>query len=70
MAANPTVPNPDESDLLSLEQAEALVGPNVLPEHRAILVAALTQTSGRAFFEALASMPDVGEDSDFAPNRG
>jgi hypothetical protein len=31
---------------------------------------ALTHSNGRKFFEALASMPNVGEDSDFARSKG
>lgn len=46
------------------------IGPNVLPEHRAILEAALAQSPMPPLFEVLASMPDVGEDSDFARSRG
>lgn len=49
---------------------DALIGPNVLPQHRAFLEAALTQTSSREFNELLASMPNVGEDSDFARSKG
>jgi hypothetical protein len=49
---------------------EALIGPGVLPEHRAILLKALTETSGHAFIELLCSMPNVGEDSDFARSKG
>jgi antitoxin FitA len=70
MATNPIVRNIDEEAAPALTELEALIGPDVSAEHRAILLAALTQTSGRAFNELLASMPDVGEDSDFAPNRG
>jgi len=54
----------------SIEELEALIGPNVLPEPRAFLLKALTTTNSRAFNELLSSMPDVGEDSDFAPYRG
>ncbi len=46
------------------------IGPGVSPEHRAILEAALAQQTKRPLYEILASMPDVGEDSDFARNRG
>lgn len=45
------------------------IGPNVSPEHRAILEAALAQESKPTFNELLASMPNVGLDSDFAPSR-
>jgi hypothetical protein len=70
MATDVITPNLPKEAEPSLEELEALIGPNVLPKHRAILLKALTQTNGRKFFEALASMPDVGEDSDFAPYRG
>jgi plasmid stability protein len=70
MATDLIVPNLHKDSEPSLQELEAMIGPGVLPEHRAILLKALTQTSGRALFEALASMPNVGEDSDFAPNRG
>jgi hypothetical protein len=51
-------------------ELEALIGPGVSPEHRAILLAALTQRSSRSFSEVLASMPNAGEDSDFERSRG
>jgi len=70
VATNRIVRNLDEEAAPTLTELESLIGPGVSPEHRAILLAALTQTSGRAFNELLASMPNVGEDSDFAPNRG
>ncbi|MGD0548298.1 MAG: hypothetical protein ABR991_10795 [Terracidiphilus sp.] len=69
MATHPIVRNAEE-DIQSPEELEALIGPGVLPEHRAILLHALTTTSNRGFIELLLSMPNVGEDSDFAPNRG
>ena len=62
--------NPAKEAEPSLQELEALIGPGVSPEHRAILLNGLIQTRGRNLFEALASMPNVGEDSDFAPNRG
>jgi hypothetical protein len=70
MATHPIVRNTEEEAVRSPQELEALIGPGVSPEHRAFLLKALTQTNGRKFFEALASMPDVGEDSDFAPYRG
>ena len=70
MATNPRVRKVDDEAVQSPEELDALIGRGVSPEHRAILLAALTQTSSRAFNELLASMPNVGEDSDFAPNRG
>jgi antitoxin FitA len=51
------------------EEETARIGRNVLPEHRAILEAALAQLPEPSLFEILASMPDAGEDSDFARSR-
>jgi hypothetical protein len=68
MAINPIPGNVDEETAES--QQDPRIGPNVSPKHRAILEAALAQKSDKSFFEVLASMPDVGDDSDFAPNRG
>jgi hypothetical protein len=70
MATDVITPNLPKDAEPSLEELEALIGPNVSPKHRAILLKALTTTSSRAFNELLCSMPDVGEDSDFAPYRG
>jgi plasmid stability protein len=53
----------------SMEE-DGRIGPNVSPKHRAILEAALAQTEHGSFFEALAAMPNVGEDRDFERNRG
>jgi hypothetical protein len=41
----------------------------VSPQARAILEAALAHRPNRSLFEILASMPNVGEDSDFARHR-
>jgi hypothetical protein len=62
--------NPAKEAEPSLQELEALIGPGVSPEHRAFLLKALTTTSSRAFNELLCSMPDVGEDSDFARSKG
>ena len=70
MATDPIVRNVDEEIAQSLQELDALIGRGVSAEHRAILLTALAQTSGRSFSELLASMPNVGKDSDFAPNRG
>jgi hypothetical protein len=70
MATDLIVPNLHKDSEPSLQELEAMIGPGVLPEHRAILLKALTQTSGRAFIELLCSMPNVGEDSDFARSKG
>lgn len=70
MKTSPLARNVDEEAVRQLEVSDSRIGPGVSTEHRAILQAALAQTSGRSFNELLASMPNVGEDSDFAPNRG
>jgi hypothetical protein len=49
MATDLIVPNLHKDSEPSLQELEAMIGPGVLPEHRAILLKALTQTSGRAF---------------------
>jgi antitoxin FitA len=69
MATNPIDQNKDSETLQSHGQGTARIGPNVSPEHRTILEAALAQEPERSLFEILASMPDAGEDSDFARNR-
>jgi hypothetical protein len=73
VATNPIVRNVDSDEdetVQSVQQPDSRIECNVSAEHHAILKAALAQTSGRSFNELLASMPNVGEDSDFAPNRG
>jgi uncharacterized protein YllA (UPF0747 family) len=70
MATDVITPNLPKEAERSIEELEALIGPNVLPQHRAFLLNALINTNGRKFFEALASMPNVGEDSDFARSKG
>lgn len=70
-----TATNPlehDESPQMSdtLRDKFSRIGPNVSPEHRAILEAALARVFSRSFNEALSSMPNVGLDSDFDRDRG
>ena len=68
MATNPierSDPQPHDTD------SDPRIGPNVSPEHRAILEAALAQPVRKGSFnELLASMPDVGLDSDFERRHG
>ncbi|MGA2252721.1 hypothetical protein [Terracidiphilus sp.] len=60
MATNPIKPDEEQpSDRFNQ------IGPNVSPKHRAILEAALAKNDGDAFYRLLASMPNVGLDSDF-----
>ena len=54
----------------ALKQLAARNGRSAEAEHRAILEAALRRPRKRSLYEVLASMPDAGEDPDFAPNRG
>lgn len=60
MATNPI--NPDER---KPSEFSHLIGPNVLPKHRAILEAALAKNDEKEFRELLMAMPNVGLDSDF-----
>lgn len=46
------------------------IGSSVSPEARAVLTAALSERPKRSLFGLLSSMPNVGEDSDFAHSQG
>ena len=69
MATNLIVRNVDEEVVQSLKEQAARNGRSAEAEHRAILKAALLQPRKRSFNEVLASMPNVGLDSDFERNR-
>lgn len=69
MATNPIRRDEEQEDIESLRARIARIGRNVSPEHRAVLEAGLTKAPSRTFNELLASMPDVGLDSDFEPRR-
>jgi plasmid stability protein len=69
MATNLIVRDVDEEIVQSLKERAARNGRSVAAEHRAILRAALLQPKKRSFNEVLASMPNVGLDSDFVLNR-
>ena len=56
----------DEAIVRALEARAAARGHGAEAEHREILSAALSRPRRRTFAEVLASMPDVGEDADFA----
>jgi plasmid stability protein len=60
------VRNLDEDLVRSLKQRAAAHGHSAEEEHRQILQAALRAPRRRSLAELLASMPDVGEDADFA----
>lgn len=69
MATNLIVRNVDPEVAKSLKERAARNGRSAEAEHRAILESALRRPRKRSLYEVLASMPNVGEDSDFAPNR-
>ncbi len=60
------VRNLDEDLVKALKQRAAARHHSAEEEHRRILRAALGGARRRSFLEVLASMPDVGEDADFA----
>lgn len=66
MATNLVVRNVDEDITLALKQRAAAHGRSAEAEHREILKAALQKPARRSFAAVLASMPNVGEDADFA----
>lgn len=66
MATNLVVRNVDEDITLALKQRAAAHGRSAEAEHREILKAALQKPARRSFADVLASMPNVGEDADFA----
>ncbi|PKO47074.1 MAG: DNA-binding protein [Betaproteobacteria bacterium HGW-Betaproteobacteria-22] len=65
MATNLVVRNIDEDIAFALKQLAASHGRSAEAEHREILRAVLTRPHRRSFTEVLASMPNVGLDSDF-----
>ncbi|MGO4154918.1 FitA-like ribbon-helix-helix domain-containing protein [Cupriavidus sp. YAF13] len=56
----------DELLVHKLRERAAANGRSEEAEHREILIQALRQTTRNSLAEVLASMPDVGEDADFA----
>lgn len=65
MASNLVVRNVDEELVLALKQVAAAHGRSAEAEHREILRRVLQRPPRRSVAEVLASMPDVGEDTDF-----
>lgn len=63
------VRNLDEDLVKSLKQRATAHGHSAEEEHRQILQAALRAPRRRSLAELLASMPDVGEDADFARDQ-
>lgn len=70
MATNLIVRNVDPKVVKALKELAARNGRSAEAEHRAILEAALQRPRKRSVSEVLASIPNVGRDSDFEFNRG
>jgi plasmid stability protein len=70
MPTNLVVRNVEEEIVQLLKERAAYNGRSAAAEHRAILKAALAQPRKRSFNEVLASIPNVGLDSDFERSRG
>jgi plasmid stability protein len=64
--ANLVVRNLDRAVVEALKKRAVRHGRSAEAEHRAILETALRRTRRRSLAEALATMPDVGRDEDFA----
>ena len=60
------VRNLDRSIVEALKKRALRHGRSAEAEHRAILESALARTRRKTFAQALAAMPDVGTDEDFA----
>jgi antitoxin FitA len=69
MATNLIVRNVQPEIVKSLKEQAAKNGRSAEAEHRAILEAALKRPRKRSVSEVLASMPNVGRDSDFEFDR-
>lgn len=65
MATNPIDRDKGAERADALENESWRIGPSVSPDARAVLEAALAERPKRPLFEVLASMPNVGLDSDF-----
>jgi len=63
--ANLVVRNLDQRIVVALKLRAARRGRSAEAEHRALLEASLLRPKGMSFAEALAAMPDVGQDEDF-----
>jgi len=63
------VRNVDDEMVLALKRRATRHGRSAEAEHREILRTALVAEAHGSFKALLASMPDVGDDSDFAPLR-
>lgn len=63
--ANLVVRNIDADIVSALKERAGRSGRSAEAEHRLILAKALLRPKKKSFGEVLASMPDVGDDSDF-----
>ena len=63
--ANLVVRNIDEDIVRALKERAGRFGHSAEAEHRIILTNALLRPKRKSFAEVLASMPNVGKDSDF-----
>ena len=63
--ANLVVRNVDDDIVQALKERAGRHGHSAEAEHRLILASALKRTRRKTFAQVLASMPNVGEDSDF-----
>ncbi|HJY82992.1 MAG TPA: DNA-binding protein [Candidatus Binatia bacterium] len=64
--ANLVVRNVDEEIVKALKERAGRHGTSAEAEHRKILAEALLKPKKRSFAQVLASMPNVGNDADFA----
>lgn len=69
MPTNLVVRNVEEEVVQLLKEQAVRNGRSAEAEHRAILKAVLAKPRKRPFNEVLASIPNVGLDSDFERNR-
>ncbi len=69
MATNLIVRKVEPDIVKLLKEQAARNGRSAEAEHRAILEAALRRTRKRSISDVLASMPNVGRDSDFEFDR-
>ncbi len=64
--ASLVVRNLDQHIVDALKQRAARHGRSAEAEHRALLEASLLKPTAKSFAQALKSMPQVGQDADFA----
>jgi len=64
--ANLVVRNLDKNIVVALKQRAVRHGRSAEAEHRALLEEVLLRPKGKSFAEALAAMPNIGRDEDFA----